>query len=78
MRRFRRGATKSPTNSRPGAGYGRICFGAPRPMQDVEPLDELVPELFTGEKILRTTQLFDYENIESEEYVNNVIDLTTE
>lgn len=51
MRRFRQGATKGPGLLRPGAGYGRLCFGAPGPTQEVEPREEIVPELFTGEKL---------------------------
>ncbi|HMS24161.1 MAG TPA: hypothetical protein PKB15_00485 [Acidimicrobiia bacterium] len=49
MRRFRQGATNGPSMLRPGAGYGRLCFGAPGPTQEVEPREELHPELFTGE-----------------------------
>lgn len=49
MRRFRQGASKGPGLLRPGAGYGRLCFGAPGPMEEVEPREELVPEMFTGE-----------------------------
>ncbi len=49
MRRFRQGATNGPSMLRPGAGYGRLCFGAPGPTQEVEPREELSPELFTGE-----------------------------
>lgn len=49
MRRFRQGATKGPSLNRPGAGYGRICFGAPGPTQEIEPREELVPDLFTQE-----------------------------
>lgn len=51
MRRFRQGATKGPGLQRPGAGYGRLCFGAPGPTREVEPRGELEPEMFTGEKL---------------------------
>jgi hypothetical protein len=49
MRRFRQGATNRPAPGlvRPGAGYGRLSFGAPGPTQAVEPAEELHPQMFT-------------------------------
>jgi hypothetical protein len=78
MRRFRQGATKGPALSRPGAGYGRLCFGAPGPTQEVEPREELVPELFTGE----TNNIPNSSNVEYKKYENDqgdtIIDITAD
>lgn len=74
MRRFRRGATNGPSMLRPGAGYGRLCFGAPGPTQEVDPREDLVPELFTGEPIRSKTKLYDY----AQDDRDTIIDLTTE
>ena len=76
MRRFRQGATKGPAICRPGAGYGRLCFGAPGPTQEVEPREELVPELFTGEPIVTTAQANVDSLTKQKDQGDTIIDLT--
>ncbi|HQZ14565.1 MAG TPA: hypothetical protein PLT55_01820 [Acidimicrobiia bacterium] len=78
MRRYRQGATKGPAISRPGAGYGRLCFGAPGPTQEVEPREDLVPQLFTGETTNITSQHIQESQKLVDEYGDTIIDITNE
>lgn len=78
MRRFRQGATTGPSLKRPGAGYGKFCFGAPGPTQEVEPREELVPELFTGEtKNIPEASKLKFKKFQDEQG-DTVIDITAE
>lgn len=78
MRRFRRGATTSPSMRRPGAGYGRLCFGAPGPTQEVEPRGDITPEMFLTEEEIAASK----ENLDNIKSVNadgdTIVDLTNE
>lgn len=79
MRRFRQGATNGPSLPRPGAGYGKLCFGAPGPLQDVDPREELIPEHFSGEVTPGTpAHATDFTRATKEQDAqgNTVIDLT--
>lgn len=78
MRRFRQGATKGPGLLRPGAGYGRICFGAPGPTQEVEPREELEPEHFTGEELPAAKTFVSDFNEKEKSRGDTIIDLTNE
>ncbi|MFN8016262.1 MAG: hypothetical protein U0R17_06630 [Acidimicrobiia bacterium] len=73
MRRFRRGATKGPSILRPGAGYGRLSFGAPGPTQSVEPREDLSPEMFFDNTV--KTQAIDFAR---QKDGDTIIDLTNE
>ena len=77
MRRFRRGATKGPSDLRPGAGYGRLCFGAPGPTQEVEPREELIPELFHDGAYETTSYAQDF-SLRDDDHGDTIIDLTNE
>ena len=78
MRRFRQGATKGPGLLRPGAGYGRLCFGAPGPTQEVEPREELEPELFTGEsREVSASSAQDFRKLK-DSHGDTIIDLTND
>jgi hypothetical protein len=82
MRRFGWGATNRPLLKRPGAGYGRSANGAPGPMQDVQPREEIVPEMFTENTespVIRTTYATDFRgNTKTQERGETTIDLTFE
>jgi len=78
MRRDRQGATKGPAISRPGAGYGKFCFGAPGPTQEVEPREELVPELFTGEPIDSAIASSLTSKKPQEDHGDTIIDITSD
>lgn len=74
MRRFRWGATNRPLLKRPGSGYGRMSYGAPGPTQEVEPRQDIVPEMFTENSenpVVRTTFARDFET-------KTTIDLTSD
>ncbi len=77
MRRFRQGATKGPSLLRPGAGYGRVCYGPPGPTQEVQPREPILPELITGEAFdASLLHGGDYSETNSEG--DTIIDLTNE
>ncbi len=63
MRRFNFGATNRPALKRPGSPFGQLTYGAPGPCKEVEPREEIVPEMFleNSEKPkVRTTYVADF------------------
>lgn len=78
MRRFGWGATNRPLLKRPGGGYGRLSHGAPGPLQDVTPSEEIVPEMFlenSEEPLVQTRYASDFTNNPYADRADTIIDL---